>query len=621
MNEAPLFPPPTGFWKLFLAPFLTLILFLGPPDAVFSQSGLEVSAAAAEPYLLWAEQSLGEGRWDEALALLERGADFADASSDISYLLAEVRVHGGLPLLPALDCLRRALDTGRWERYTSSQARLLEAETLIRLRNYSGALRSLDLAERDPSIDLDTGHGPFVRRGGTGAAPRTGRQYAAMLRLLALKGLSNTEEFFAMCGLVMDRYPRDPRPAELLFTQVAGRMPEDGAPSARTDRSLVDLALRRLPLLVEGGGAEAGESPPGSWLRGTTASSRLAYLAAPFIRDTEQARRLLSAYRALGKIDAESLPPSLNLGLIDDGQAVGELFEDAGGILDKDTILGVWSLLRGHEGQDLFRRSLLNFSGTIITDADRDGLWEERVRYSLGTALEYRRDADQDNQDELRVFFSAAGVPLRAEEGRFRVEWEQYPAVLQAELDGTRYIPAPQTMFYAPVRLVPLTGDAPVSGFGAGPGPLHPEADTTHPRLTERTLVSFALNVVRPSAEFPGGLEYIELDRGVPLRAEELVEGKTVSLTEFVLGRPRVQRLDLDLDGRMETIRRFREGAVSAENPLVYEKILESVETDRDGDGLYEMAERFLPDGTSVYSWDTDGDGSRDYVEVRGVPR
>jgi hypothetical protein len=108
------------------------------------------------------------------------------------------------------------------------------------------------------------------------------------------------------------------------------------------------------------------------------------------------------------------------------------------------------------------------------------------------------------------------------------------------------------------------------------------------------------------------------MDRGIPVRAVEIFEGKTVSFTEFVLGRPRVQRLDLDLDGRIETIRRFREGAVSEENPLVYEKILESVETDRDRDGLYEIAERFFPDGTSIYTWDTDGDGIRDYSEIRG---
>jgi hypothetical protein len=190
--------------------------------------------------------------------------------------------------------------------------------------------------------------------------------------------------------------------------------------------------------------------------------------------------------------------------------------------------------------------------------------------------------------------------------------------VLQAELDGARYVPAPETLFYAPLRFTPLTGDVQIPGRRTGTEPLYPEADPSLLRLTERTLVSFALNVIRPSVEFPGALEYLELEGGIPRRATEILEDRTVSVTEFALGKPRIQRLDLDLDGRLETIRRFREGPASGENPLVYEKILESVETDRDRDGLYEIMERFLHDGTSVYSWDSDGDGVRDYFETRG---
>jgi hypothetical protein len=76
--------------------------------------------------------------------------------------------------------------------------------------------------------------------------------------------------------------------------------------------------------------------------------------------------------------------------------------------------------------------------------------------------------------------------------------------------------------------------------------------------------------------------------------------------------------MDLDLDGRMETIRRFREGKAADEaDPLGYEQILELVETDRDRDGLYEIGEQFLPDGTIIYSWDTNGDGIRDFSEKR----
>ncbi|MDR1443536.1 MAG: hypothetical protein LBI94_01530, partial [Treponema sp.] len=299
------------------------MLILFPTAAALSQQAAGISAAAAEQYLLWAEQAIGEGRRDEALAVLERGADFADVSSDISYLLAELRYRGNLPILPALDSLRRAFDAGRWEHYTPSQGRLLEAELLICLRNYSGALRSLNMAEQDPSFGIENGIETDATPGSArDGAPQADGQRAAVLRLLALKGLADTEEFLRYLGLVMDRYPRDLRPVEILFTWARDRMPEGGS-----DRSLVDLALRRIPQGVEAVGAGiSAPDLPGPRLRGIALSSRFMYLAAPFIRDTDEARRLVLAYRGAGGTEPESLPIALDLGLIDDRQAVEELF-------------------------------------------------------------------------------------------------------------------------------------------------------------------------------------------------------------------------------------------------------------------------------------------------------
>jgi hypothetical protein len=511
------------------------------------------------------------------LELLDRGGDFADVSSEISYLLAQARYHQNMPLRSVLEALRRAFGADRWERYSPAQGRLVEAEVLIGLRNFSESLRVLDLAEQGPGIAV-------------GAEIEAD---AAMLRLVALKGIPDTVEFRRVISLAMDHYPRDPRPLEILFLWARDRLPQGAA-----DQALIDLALRRLPLLLD-------KSP------------RLAYLAAPFIRDIAEARRLLSAYRAQGP-DKESIPISLDLGVIDEWQAVEELFGPEGsagaGILDKDLILRVWSLLRNQEGRNFFRQYLLRFSGIIAGDADGDGRYEARTRYVNGTVREYFWDADQDGLLEMHISFSSGGSPVSAEQetegGRIVVQWERYPAVLQAELNGVTYVPRPEDFFFTPIRFSELTG-----GRGE-PGLLYPEVEISQIRLTQRTLVSFALTIIRPSQEFSGGFEHVELDRGIPRRALEMLDGRMVAVTEFTLGRPRLQRLDLDLDGRMETLRRFREGRAAEEgDPLGYEKILEMVETDRDRDGLYEIGEQFLPDGTIIYSWDTDGDGVRDFSE------
>jgi tetratricopeptide (TPR) repeat protein len=589
---------------------LFILLFsLFPLFPAFSQvnsiSGVLVSSAAAEQYLQEAEHLIGEGRWEDALALLERGGDFADVSSDISYLLARTRFHEQFPLPRVMEALNRAYEIDRWERYSVSQARLLEAEILIALRNYSGALRVLDLAEQGPPEDW------------TFSGPGEGRDRplwlddssAVVLRVLALKGLPDLSEFRRSLMSAMNRYPREPRLVEILLSWAAGRRGGSGpvGGQALTDQTLIDLALRRLPFLLD-------------------LSPRLAYLGAPFIPDTEEARRLVSAYRAQGKADRESLPISIDLGLIDDRRAVEEFF-DAGpqSILDKALILRVRSLLRSREGRDLFDQKLLGYSGLICSDSDRDGRNEEWMRYSDGVILEYQGDADQDGLPELRLLFSSGGIPVQGEltldrERQIHLEWERYPAVLKARLGDLVFTPAPDYFFFAPLRLVRLADDAPPAG-ARNPGFLCPEVNTLEARLTLRTLVFHALNVTRPSREFPGALESIELEGGVPRRSTEILDGKVVSLTEFSLGLPRIQRLDLDLDGRMETIRRFREGSKNEAEPWRYEKILESVETDRDRDGLYEIEERFLPNGTVIYSWDTDGDGIRDYVEIRETGR
>jgi hypothetical protein len=135
-------------------------------------------------------------------------------------------------------------------------------------------------------------------------------------------------------------------------------------------------------------------------------------------------------------------------------------------------------------------------------------------------------------------------------------------------------------------------------------------------RLTRRTLVSFALQIQRPSAEFKDAVEWIDMENGIPRRATEYLGGRPVAVTEFVLGQPGIQRLDLDLDSRMETVRHFRTGNPGLDG-ADYQRIIESIESDWDGDGVFETGEQFLPDGSIIYSWDTDGDGIREYFETR----
>jgi hypothetical protein len=598
-----------------LFPLLLVVFLVIPVFSGYSQTGIGISTAAAELYTAWTEQLIGENCWPEALAVLERGGDFADVSSDISYLLALARFHENSPRGAVLEALRRAFEAQRWAKYSAARARLLEAEVLIQMRNFTGALRVLSQASEESA--------------------------AVRLRLLALKGLSEWREFRKVMAEALDHYPRDPGPAIIFFDYAGNTLP------AGDDQALLTLVLQRLPYLLE-------------------AEPRLTYMAAPFVADTAEARRLVQAYRALGNPDPASIPVSLNLGLIDDAQAVGELFGVSGGtgrVLDKDLILSIWALLRSREGRDLFKRNLLGFSGVITEDTDKDGHPETRTVYRDGGVQEYYWDADQDGLSELFITF-AAGNGIRAEQviypeapkmlgqlgtgepggvfalpisdkerTKIRIIWERYPAVRSAALEGLVYIPRPGDFLYTPIRFTELTGG------GGEPGLLYPQGEMQQMRLTRRTLISYALTIQRPSTEFKDALEWIDMDRGVPWRAREFLEGRPepIAVTEFVRGKPSIQRLNLDLDSRMETVRHFKlsgqagdwssgdsAGGAGGEilapwdtYPFAYEKVIELIESDWDGDGIFETGEQFLPDGSIIYSWDIDGDGIREYTETR----
>ena len=469
----------------------------------------------AARYALWIRNQMDRGYWEEAHAALERASDFADVSSDISYLLALTRSNGGSPRTSVLEALEMALVTDRWNMYSGEDARLLKIENLIALKLYSEALHELSKADKS------------IREA-----------------VLTLKALVNfrPEEFPGSMTETLDRYPRESEPVRIFLNYIKNESavfsPESGRNPGTVDLQLLELVTRRLPVLLIN-------------------DPDLAWMAAPFIRDIEEGRRLVLAYRAINKPVPASLPVALRLGVIDEQMALEELFDvSSGESLDLALLEEVWLLLRHDEARELFRRNLSAYSGVITEDADKDGLPENFAEYSRGMLVKSIYDPAQSGIPDLTIFFEA-GLPRRAlyllppEIRKSRLEakilWERYPSLEEVELDAARYISRPLHFYFAPVKFVELWGS----------GVLFPQIDPMNPPLTRRVLVSQSLQVERPSLEFRGGIEVVELNQGIPVRAREFVGDLMVSETDFLRGRPQLQRLDLDFNGRMETFRFF----------------------------------------------------------------
>jgi hypothetical protein len=310
---------------------------------------------------------------------------------------------------------------------------------------------------------------------------------------------------------------------------------------------------------------------------------------------------------------------------LDDIDAIEELFAQKPGvkfIIDKNLVVNVGKLLRSEEGRDHMARKFRTFSGVITEDEDHDGYPESRAVYIQGSLEEYHFDADQDRIEDLSIIFNSgnpqwsrlSALPEAARQNGnnlAQIFWENYPSVQRAALDNVLYLPAPGGFRFAPLGFIELCAS------DTTPGLQYPQRNLFLEEINRRMLASYAVSVQRPSVEFAGGVEHISLENGIPLRAKVILENKTVSFTEFENGRPVVQWLDLDLDGRMETVRRFRQNIFTGRSALSWDELqrrlpqygpdfrqlLESSESDWDGDGVFESGELYREDGSVVNRW------------------
>ncbi|MCL2209956.1 MAG: hypothetical protein FWC19_07460 [Treponema sp.] len=549
-------------------------------------------AEAAQKYALWMKQAIDGGRWSEAQAGIQRASDFINVSSDISFQMALVRSHFNAGRNDVIKAVDTALDVNRWDLYNRHYALFLKAQQLVAMRKYSQALLIID--ETVSTADFE------------------------WLKVLSFLGMASSdysalEKFKSQLLSSMNRYSRDPRFLRVFFSYARSRLPELSK-FMPGDIDLLDLTLRRLPFLQE-------------------ADPELAWMAAPFIRSTEDARRLVAAYRAGGipnkqnrdfMPSAGSIPVALNLGLMDDRTAVEELFSGAVGfnssppegimrdgnpILDLEIINKVYSLLRSDEGREFFTRKLAVFTGCIFSDDDYDGYADSVSYYKTGVIEKYLFDRDQDNTADITIAFYA-GVPSSAEylvpgsDSYAQIGWERYPYVNKAVFSGNTYSFRPADFMFMPVSFTVLGGGGNYAGLSF-------PVFSNQFNITQRTFVSFCSSMTRSSSEFNGAVEHIFFNQAFPLQAVEVINGKYISFTEFEKGLPVIQYIDTDLDGRMETIRRFRRPAhgFNYDELFDYRSLVTSSISDWTGEGRYKTGEVYMHDGAVVYLWDMDGSG------------
>jgi tetratricopeptide (TPR) repeat protein len=503
-----------------------------------------------------ARQSSELGDWEQAAACLEEAALQDPGDSDILYLRALSIVKRGLPYAAALGDLGAALATDRFASYSRREARVLKAELLVRERRWKEALDALGSPNGESSID------PVY----------------SLVRARAFMGEGNQKAFLSEIGEGLRRFPDDAAFPRLFISRAGKIAPSDAS------KALAGTILGRLT-------------------RYASAEPELPVLAAPLMSDLKSRRDAVLAYRATGGSSPKAGLRALEYGIIDERTASAEILAGRGPVALED-ISDLMALAGSPDGRESVRSALASWTGEVIADADSDGVYECRFALAGGLVREWSRDTRQEGLFDERANF-VEGMPseitLERADREIRVEYSGYPAVSTIAFvrGGERrsYAFAPDAYSFAPIALSPFAGSGRDSVlFPGATGAIDP---------TERSAVTAALSVEIASGD---RRELVTLDRGLPVSAVTYVGGRLFSSRSYAKGRPVLERVDSDGDGRFETEKGFVPDRGNADIdepwPVAWIRI------DADGDGVFEYREQTI----FPYSkeWDYDGNGCVD---------
>ncbi|MDR2490368.1 MAG: hypothetical protein LBD20_03090 [Spirochaetaceae bacterium] len=501
------------------------LLFLGA-------SGGEISPqfAVAQKYADWAQAVLARQDYEKALVFLERARDYVSSSSDLSYMLALTRRQCGKSADSVLHAALLALETDNWNNFKNTDALFLSAQMYVRLRQYDAALAALAECAENAETSL--------------------------LRLSALHGAAVTEappgrasvEFRRRMLEALQKHPFNGEFSRMALLWAARQ------PATEADAELVSIALK-------------GDNP--------------AYLSAPFLGDEEAARHALRVWYAEQKaVIPESLPALLNYGVIGEEHGLNALF--GGQRIDAAHIRAVFGLLRSDAAREDFRSRINRFTGTIYEDYDDDGYVEAHALYQNGILQSFTADVSQNGHTDIEID-GEAGLPVRARLGFFpigqrdgfepvasafteivpekhTVIYSAYPAVakIAAQSGGLTFYFRPSDFYIKPVDFEDLGGPfgLPFPKLNADAGGRYGRADGSVPGrlpLSEAALWDAAYRVEAAGKNFDGGLLVIALNDGLILSAKEYVNGVLACEDFFTQGRLRERRIDMDLDGKLET--------------------------------------------------------------------
>ncbi len=540
---------------------LCLLLLSGVHPGATADS-TETNRALSRLYAEYAFSALVDGREEEAVRFAETSLEFDDDSADAHHILARSLSDRQVATTRVVEHLEQSLRAEGFRITDGAEARLLLAETYIRI---GAADDALGVLETEPA-----------------GAPGPEVSYLTARALLALGEVEAAEEA-ALRGRRL--YPEDPRFVLFLLRR-------DPVPGPSTGRWL-DANVSGDPAYLE---------------------SLLYY--AERVGDPGRALALSDRYLALGGEDPRvALIRAAAAGEDADGggrtgrdaararEAAWELFVRMDGLRDKAAVEEMYALLPEGELKARVQDVLSEYNGDSVRDEDRNGFWEERFVFSDGRLERWQIDRNQDGVLEYDVLL-ASRVPrsLEVSPQGFVITYGAYPEVSAAETVDDDILRRYRVL---PGRLTYRVLGEDVDWGSPVPGPAFPFRLAEAPPAFDEELLRE--NAFRLELGTPGGpvTRVLTLEDGVVLREaiDEDGNGRIDHVISYEDGTRVAGMRDADHDGRFEVAEQYEDGDLAL------------LLVDADGDDTFEYRERLKPEAS--VSWDYDGDGVIDARELR----
>jgi hypothetical protein len=552
--------------KIFILLNVLLLLAFGLEVATSEEDvSSEVNMVVAVSCLERTTTLYAEGSYEAAMFQAELGRGYASKMADFPYLKALCANLLDEPAKYCLDYLNIAFEKGMmWHRFNVEDALLLKANLSVNAKLYIEALRIVN------SLSFESSD-------------------ASLIKAKALYGLGRRKEAEDVVLQALDRHSFDSRFPKLFLVQ------EKDKRQTAYSKSIANRILENLYVWKDN-------------------EPVLLPLSVSFENDDKINRRNLKIYREMHThflpsytvqelfFAGETILSNINYGVLSDEASIRELFSLKVTLRDfstgkkiiqnaiyKEHLLQLAKIVGNQSARDLIKSLLLNYSGVLLDDENKDGFAESILYYKAGRPDVALFDREQNGYPTFVVECNF-GIPKKVLIGdeMHVLTYDEYPFVSSFQIQDDFFQIRPRVLKWQAFTLERLK--------------LMLFSDSEkHKSFFVLTLNSNIKKINETTLKYVATYKEVKkedekirtfYDRGEIISLETRIDNEVVSLVNYKNGIPSIEKNDIDRDGYFEKLQEFdRQGNIK------------KISLDFNKDGIFEYNEYYIANGAVRKQW------------------